>query len=129
MKMYRQEPTLKEWEQMMEAHSKKVTVSKEAAIADLQAAGILDENGDLAEHLRSKDDLYEQDESAQEVCQQLGQQIAQAREERQLTQAELAARAEIPAYMVAQAENGNISVSTLAKIALALDKELSIRLI
>lgn len=128
MKMYRQEPTLKEWERMMEAHAKKVCESKEAAIQDLQAAGILDENGNLAERFKS-DGLSELEQNAQKMCHQLGHKIMIARTEKQWSLEELATRAELPLHMIAQAEHGNISVSGLVKIALALGEDLNMGLV
>lgn len=53
MKMYRKEMTLKEWEEALDKRAEIVCSSKEAAIKDLQDAGILDENGDLAPQYRS----------------------------------------------------------------------------
>lgn len=127
MKMYREEPTLAEWEKMLEEHSRKVPKSKEAAIRDLQEAGILDESGNLAEHYRN-DVLSVLDEAAQEMCTNLGEQITKAREELKLTQADLAARAELKPHTIAQAEYGDVSIFVLTRIAMALGKELRIRL-
>ena len=46
--------TLAEWQKALNKRAEKVCSSKEAAIKELQAAGILDKKGNLAPQFKSK---------------------------------------------------------------------------
>lgn len=54
MKMYREEMTLDEWKKALDKRAEIVCASKETAIKELQAAGILDAKGNLAPQFKSK---------------------------------------------------------------------------